>query len=274
MEGRQKNKISLTIASEDSQENAFAVVHGFKKGMQLASLLGYDGVELALRDVGELDIDQLAQWLDDYQLSVSCINTGQLFSVDHFEFTHASDFQPALYQRFAELIDLAAIHSKKVNIGRVRGNIVAGGKEKSIQEFVGFTRQLCAYAKQKDVMLLLEPVNHTEIDFINTLAQGAEIIQEVGSDNLKLMPDLYHMSREETDLVEALDTYFEHIGYLHFADSNRLAPGKGQTNFEPVMKVLEERKYPGWINVEILPQPSPEQASKDAIMFLKGLLNF
>ena len=56
-------------------------------------------------------------------------------------------------------------------------------------------------------------------------------------------------------LAGELERYREHIAYLHFADSNRLAPGQGHTDFPAIFAALRRIRYDRWSGVEILPLP-------------------
>ena len=85
------------------------------------------------------------------------------------------------------------------------------------------------YAESKGVVLLLEPVNRYETNLINTLNDGLDIIEEIGSDHLKLLPDTFHMNIEESSIEESIVRAGSSIGYIHFADSNRLAYKLQQT---------------------------------------------
>jgi sugar phosphate isomerase/epimerase len=169
-------------------------------------------------------------------------------------------------------IDLAADFGGIVNIGRVRGLI--GKRSRSYVEelFVEAARELCEYALLKNVCLILEPVNRYEIDFINTVEEGAKLMKKVGMPNMRLMPDLFHMNIEDNNIGGELAGNMEFIKYIHIADSNRLAPGWGHTDFPLVFKALLYAGYDGWLSAEILPRPDPDSAALQTIEFLTPLI--
>ena len=121
---------------------------------------------------------------------------------------------------------------------------------------------------EKNVILLLEPINRYETNLINTLDEGMEVINEIGSENLKLIPDTFHMNIEEKSFEESLIKAKSYVKYIHFADSNRLAPGRGHINFKSIIFTLEENDYMGAIGVEILPLPDDYNAARNSIEFL------
>jgi sugar phosphate isomerase/epimerase len=79
------------------------------------------------------------------------------------------------------------------------------------------------------------------------------------------------MNIEDVDIYDTLKEYKDHIGYIHFCDSNRLAPGKGHLDFYKTLKTVDEIKYGGWIGLEVLPEPDPYTAAKDSIDYLRTI---
>ena len=89
------------------------------------------------------------------------------------------------------------------------------------------------------VYAILEPLNRYETHLINRLEQSVEIVEEVGSEGLKVMADFFHMNIEEGDVAQALLKASKYIVHVHLADSNRLIPGKGHTDFSPIKQLLK-----------------------------------
>ena len=109
-------------------------------------------------------------------------------------------------------------------------------------------------------------------DSINTLKEGLEVLKKLDRENVKLMPDVFHMNIEEPSIEKSLIEARNKIGYVHFADSNRWAPGWGHLNFPKIVSTLKDIGYNGWITVEILPKPSSYEAAREAIKFLRNLI--
>ena len=79
------------------------------------------------------------------------------------------------------------------------------------------------------------------------------------------------MNIEEPSIENSIRDTAEHLGYIHFADSNRYAPGMGHISFSGILDTLIEMRYEGPIVLEILPQPDDERAAEQGIMFMKQL---
>jgi sugar phosphate isomerase/epimerase len=79
------------------------------------------------------------------------------------------------------------------------------------------------------------------------------LLKDVGLPNLGVMGDTFHMNIEETSIADAFRKTGKYLTHVHFADSNRAAPGKGHLDFVPILKALKEIGYAGYIAFELLP---------------------
>ena len=157
-----------------------------------------------------------------------------------------------------------------VNIGRVRGPYFPTiSRPEAEDNFLRSLEKLSDLGRTLGVTLILEPVNRYEIDFINSCAEGVEILNRLGRENVKLMPDIFHMNIEDPSIEGSLCKYIDHIAYIHFADSNRHAPGRGHLDFLSIFNTLTALDYKGFATVEILPYPEPDIAAREAIQYLR-----
>jgi len=266
-------KLSIAIAADNALPTAFVVYRGFDKFIPRAAELGYQGVELALKAAAEINPANLDTLLGNSGLEVSCISTGQVYAETGYMFTDPDTARRnTLRHIFRDFIDLAASYGKLVNIGRVRGRIGEDGKEKAEGRFIDLVTDLCEYALAKNVTLILEPVNRYEINFINSVEEGASLVKMVGRPNFKLMPDVFHMNIEDVTIGGELERHIADIAYIHLADSNRHAPGWGHTDFAEIFRSLKRANYSGWCSLEIFPVPDPDSAARQAASYLLPLL--
>lgn len=267
-------KLSVAIAPKNALASAFVVFRGIEESARNAADLGYNGIELALRRASDIDPDTLLDLTTALGLEVSCISTGQVFADLGYSFTDEDrSRRDDLFTIFYDLIDIAPRFGGAVNIGRVRGHVDGRPYDRVQSIFVESAQTICDHAAAKGVRILLEPVNRYEIDFINSVEEGVSLMKAIDRDNMKLMPDLFHMNIEDRTLADCLAENIEYIGYVHFADSNRLAPGWGHIDFEPVLERLHAVGYSGWISIEILPKPEPLAAAKQAVDHLRPMID-
>jgi len=264
-------KLSVAIAGSEAMPNAFVVFRGVEDSIKKAHELGYDGVELALKRPDEVDKGVLKRLLKENSLEVSAVSSGQVFGARNLYFTDENkDNRKELYDTFCGFIDLASDFGGLVNIGRTRGSI--GGRDPKLCEdlFLDMAHSVADHAEKRGVELILEPVNRYEIDFINSLDECSVLLKKVNRKNFTMMPDVFHMNIEDDHIGESLIRNKEYVRYLHFADTNRHAPGDGHMRWDEIFDALTTIKYNGWTSVEILPFPDPETAAKRSVAFLKG----
>jgi len=263
-------KLAVAIADTTAIPSAFVVWRGFEDSMRKAAECGYHGVELALKTADEVDRSQLSRWLGARDLEVSCISTGQVFAALGLYFTHPD---PAAREKvvgvFAGLIDLATDFGGMINVGRARGFIGEGQSKSDVEaRFLEMAGRICEMAARKDVTIIIEPVNRYEINFINSVEEGAAVLKKLPQKNIGLMPDVFHMNIEDDRIGDTLARHGSLIKYIHFADSNRHAPGWGHLDFDDVFNGLRRAGFDGWASIEILPVPDPDAAARQAARFI------
>ncbi len=263
-------RVAVAVAAADAPPNAFVVWRGIGESIAKAAQYSYDGVELALRAADEIDIQSVRTLLAHRSLGCPAITTGQVFAGSGLYMTAPdASTRDRTMDVLSGLVDAASDLGSMLNLGRARGFVEEGETYREAEaRFVSAARELTAYAHSRGVTVILEPINRYESNFINSIQQGVDLIEKVGAPNLALMPDLFHMNIEDPTLDGELERCAPHIAYLHIADSNRLAPGRGHTDFEAVFAALKRAGYDGWVSVEILPFPDPDSAAREAIGFL------
>ncbi len=107
-----------------------------------------------------------------------------------------------------------------------------------------------------EVRLLIEPINARDIPgfFLNTSRQALALVERVGSSNLFLQYDIYHMQVVEGDLARAIEANLGRIAHVQFADNpGRHEPGTGEINLPFLFGLLDRLGYAGWVGAEYRP---------------------
>lgn len=263
-------KLGVAIAGAEALPSAFVVFRGIDDSIKKASKLGYDGVELALMRPEEIDKCHLRYLLRETGMQISAISSGQVWAARQLCFTEENrEKREELKRTFCGFIDLASDFGQMVNIGRTRGGI--NGRDKGICEelFIDMARYLSDYAEKRGVTLILEPVNRYEIDFVNNLDQCVEQIKLVDRKNFSMMPDVFHMNIEDDHIGESFIRNRDYVSYIHFADTNRHAPGDGHMPWNEIFNAISAIGYDGWTTVEILPFPDPDTAAERSVRFIR-----
>ena len=106
----------------------------------------------------------------------------------------------------------------------------------------------------------------------NTAEETLAFINTYGLSNTYVHLDTFHMNIEEADMAKSIRSCGDKLGYIHFADSNRLYPGAGHIDFAPVMKALAETAYAGSLSVECIPLPDSRTAALMGIKAMRGYM--
>ena len=130
---------------------------------------------------------------------------------------------------------------------------------------VEILKDLGGYAEEVGSIVLLEPLNRYETHFIRSLNDGVEICKRVGSANVAIMADFFHMSLEERNIPESIEAAGEYIRHVHLADSTRELPGYGHTDFAAGFAALKRIGYRDYMALECaIPGPGEVELPKSA----------
>jgi len=125
-------------------------------------------------------------------------------------------------------------------------------------------------AAQHKITLAIEPLGPKETDFLNTAADGIELIERINHPNFRLHLDVKAMSSEPTPIPEIIKQSAKHLAHFHANDPNLLGPGMGEVKFEPIIKALDDADYDGYLSVEVFDfKPGAEKIASESIRYLK-----
>lgn len=132
-------------------------------------------------------------------------------------------------------------------------------KEQATEQFIAFCRKIAPLAKKYNVTVVIEPLNRAETNLVNSLEEGARIVEAVNHPNLKLLCDIYHMMREDEPASEIVK-YGKYIRHCHIAErEERTSPGTKRDDFRPYFKALKEIGYKGCVSIECRWKDLPQE---------------
>ncbi len=239
------------------------------------SKMGYDGVEFMTINPSKLNWHEVRTLLDQTGLDPILVCTGEIFGQLRYSFTDPDKkIREAAVEKVYEMIDFAEFLGAKTNIGRVRGSyrddvLPEQTEEWAIESF----RKISDYAAPKNVQIALESVTHLQTNFINTLAESADIIDRVDRPNFRMMMDIFHMNIEEKSICDCIAKYRPYNIHVHLADNNRKYPGNCGLDIESVIKAFRESGYDGTFCTEIMQMPDQTVSAQKSIEFLAPLFH-
>lgn len=122
--------------------------------------------------------------------------------------------------------------------------------------FVGNVQFAAEKLQAAGIKLMIEPINVFDIPgfYLSRTTQALDIVAEIGSDNLFIQYDIYHMQRMEGELAATIERNLAKIGHIQLADNpGRHEPGTGEINYRFLFQHLDRIGYQGWIGCEYKP---------------------
>lgn len=246
---------------------------------QIASF-GYDGVEIApftlardARDISSHARQLYRQTAQRAGLEVVGLHW-LLVSPSGLSLTSPDDSLRAHTASYlASLADFCAdLGGKILVLGSPKQRRISEGEtiETALHRLQAALEPALKRAAIHNLTLCLEPLPPPEADLIMTLGQAVNIIKRLQHPNLQTILDIKSASSEQTSIPELVDHFQSHIAHVHANDANRHGPGFGETNFVPVLNVLKEVQYTGYISVEVFDYtPDPVTIARDSLAYLR-----
>jgi hydroxypyruvate isomerase len=178
---------------------------------------------------------------------------------------------PDRVEEFRDGVATAIEYAKALNCRQV--NCLAGlvpsevDASKLRETFIANLKFAAAALEAEGIRLLIEPINIRDIPkfYLNRTEQALAIQQAVGSDNLFIQYDIYHMQIMEGDLARTIGSNISRIAHIQIADNpGRHEPGTGEINYPFLFRHLDEIGYRGWIGCEY----KPKTTTKDSLGWL------
>jgi sugar phosphate isomerase/epimerase len=269
-------KLACVVSTPDVAQGELALLSGtFEEKLAKARGLGYQGVELMVRDAASLRADDIREALRRHGLEMPQIVTGEVFGVDGLALLHPDvTIEAAAMRRTQAIVQLAGALNRgtMVNVGRLRGRLDWFGPDGAVaarDRLVAKLGVLADYAETCGVRITLEPLNRFQGDFVHTSREGIELVGEVGRPNFGLMLDVFHMNIEDPSIEKAIHETGPLLWHVHIADSNRLPPGQGHLDFKSIQTALSQIGYDGYLSAELLPLPDPDTAARLTIEHMR-----
>lgn len=105
--------------------------------------------------------------------------------------------------------------------------------------------------EKENIVMVLEPLSDTPNLFLRFSDQTYMICKGVGSPSCKILFDMYHMQKNEGNIIVNMDKAWSEIGYLQIGDNpGRKEPTTGEMNYKNIFKHIYEKGYKGILGME------------------------
>jgi len=252
-------------------------LHGdIERNFALLAENGYDGVDLIVVEPDPKTGAGIRKLAEKYKLTVSCLNTGKVPAQTGLTLTDPDEsVRKAAIVNSKQIIDFAhEVGEAGIAFGQIRGRYLDGVDRKLTYDYaVEAFRTLSDYAEPRYVMLTLESINKRSMNFINSIADGVEMVGAVGRDYFQMMMDTEHMHYEDDTIPTILKYGPKYLHQVHLSDTGRSCPGTGEIDFDAVIGAFRQAGYDGGFEVEFYQKPDPVICLKEAMDFLEPIFS-
>lgn len=225
----------------------------------------------AARDMGLKGIDLVgpSDWpiLKEYGLYSSMCNGAEINLTDGW---NDPAFHPQLIENYTKMIPLVAKAGYK-NLICFSGSRRGKDDETGLKNCVEGLQKVLPLAEKHNVVLVMELLNskvdHKDYQCDHT-AWGAELAKRLGSENFKLLYDIYHMQIDEGDVIRNIQTYHPYIAHYHTGG----VPGRHEIDetqelyYPAIIKAILATGFKGYIAQEFIPSKADKlQSLRNAI---------
>lgn len=267
-------KLAYPVEAPDNEAQLMSFMGSYEKNMKIVAEIGYGGIELMARDLDQIDTEFLISQAEKNQMKIAAISTAPLDKQDQLHLLDDIEKSRECANRIRAMILFAARTGACVLLGKVRGEMQEGaarGSGRSRRDLADRIRDLAGFAQEYGVRLAIEPQYKSNINNINTIAEGLEFLELVGEKNVLLHLDFYHMALSETDILSEIRKVGERIGFVHVSDSERKVPGKGVLPVAEWIKIIRKYQPDIWFSPEIKQQPDSVTVCRESMEFFENI---
>jgi len=249
---------------------------------QYSAELGYDGVEVAhfticdsVTEVSKLERERLRKSAEKSGVEIVGIHW-VLISPKGLHISHPnSEIRLRTRDYLHELVDFC---------GDLGGRVIVFGspqnrktieplKPEEAWELAKETfLHCCDHAKERGVVICIEPLASYMTDYINTPEDGARLVEEINHPNFKMILDTYSMNCNKVDMAKAVEKYSQYLEHFHINDDNQKWPLSGGIDYAPVAKALKNINYGKYVSVEVFKfEPDPKTIAQESMKALKAI---
>jgi hydroxypyruvate isomerase len=176
-----------------------------------------------------------------------------------------TEYHSTLIDSYKKHIDLVADAGYQ-NLICFSGNREGMDDETGLHNCVDGIKQIIGQAENKKVVIVMELLN-SKIDHKDQMCDnskwGIELVKRVGSENFKLLYDIYHMQIDEGDVIRTITNNHQYFGHYHTGG----VPGRHEIddtqelNYPAIMRAILATGYTGYVAQEFIPTTADKLAA-------------
>jgi sugar phosphate isomerase/epimerase len=239
---------------------------------ELVKSCGYEGLELNISSAILEKQDLLASLVEEHDLPIPSFLTGAVYTQGLCLSSPDETSRRGAIECLIKYLDLGERFDAILVVGLLQGlTRDEPDTTTALGRIVASMKEVTSEAEKRGVQLVMEPVNHLQVGFNNSVAEVRQLVRDVGSPALKPMVDTIHMNIEDPSITQPVFDCGDDLRHVHLCESNGGPFGSGHIDFGSVLDALNKIGYDGFASVKVYRKASMAAAASSSIEFLRQL---
>jgi sugar phosphate isomerase/epimerase len=264
-------KFCYPVAGPGCHGSLMAFYDDFESNLNTIRELGYQGVELLIKDIDDTYITGILNKIEECHLEVAALATSPISAEDNiFLADNDPKIREEAMRRGMGIAKLAGKIGVPLIIGKFRGLVNPENPGNDWNILRDNIRRLCMAAKPNGV-IAVEIQQHGPVNTFTETGESLELYREIAMDNFGFLLDTFHQKKIDPSVYTGFITLNSLIKFIHIADTDRLAPGFGTIRFRDVFAILKGIGYEGYLSMEVSQKPDSKTTARLCIDYLKHI---
>lgn len=239
---------------------------------ELVKSCGYEGLELNISSAILEKQDLLTSLVEEHDLPIPSFLTGAVYSQGLCLSSPDEASRQGAIERLIKYLDLGERFDAILVVGLLQGlTRDEPDTATALSRIVASMKEVTSEAEKRGVQLVMEPVNHLQVGFNNSVSEVRQLVRDVGSPALKPMVDTIHMNIEDPSITQPIFDCGDNLAHVHLCESNGGPFGSGHIDFGSVLDALNKIGYDGFASVKVYRKASMAEAASSSIELLRQL---
>ena len=233
---------------------------------------GYEGVELNLTPDCLARLDEIEPLLAERGLVVPSFLTGAIYQEGLCLSVADPGRRAGAVERLQSYLPIARRFNAILVVGLLQGLAKdEADVEVANERIAAGLREVGLVAQEQGVRLVVEPINHLQVGFNNSVGEVRQLVEAIGVPAFKPMVDTVHMNIEETSLVQPIHDCGSALGHVHLCESSGGILGSGHIDFKAVLAALGAVGYDGFASIKVYRKAEFREAARVSLEYLQAL---
>jgi sugar phosphate isomerase/epimerase len=251
---------------------SFGDMSDFATVLRSLKRIGFGGVEFNLTPSVVSRSEQLLHMVEEIELPVVSFLTGTNYFGQGLCLCSPDDeIRRKAIETLCQFTATAAKFGAILVVGQMQGfRSDEPDRDLAVERIESALRQVAQSAEENGTTVVLEPVNHLQCGFHNTLEAVMNLTDRVGSLRLKPMLDSFHMNIEERSMKEPITRVGKDLAHFHLCESNGGFLGSGHLDIPAIFEALDSGGYRGVVSVKVY-REAWETAARATMEYFKSI---